>query len=146
MFEVTQKLTKLKSIEAVDNFYYAILFMIADSKRLGSLVNFKMYHEAIVKDILRKIDVEKGPHMGLYLYALLDIRLSSGIETRMLQKISLSLKYIDQYSRKIIFNNYFEYLSIYSDFPFKKKLHVCRKHLKSSSQLFHFQFIVNLKI
>lgn len=84
--------------------------------------------------------------MGLYLYALLDIRLSSGIETRMLQKISLSLKYIDQYSRKIIFNNYFEYLSIYSDFPFKKKLHVCRKHLKSSSQLFHFQFIVNLKI
>jgi hypothetical protein len=113
---------------------------------LGWLTNFKMYHDGILDEVLGRIDVERGPHMALYLYALLDIRLRSGIEPRMLKKISLSLKYIDQYSRKIIFNNYFEYLAIYSQFAFKKKLHICRQHLKLSSQIFNYRYVVNMKI
>lgn len=91
----------------MDNFYYAVLFMIADSRRLGSMANFKSYHDGIVEDVLDRMHVERTAYMALYLYALLDIRLRSGVEMRMLKKIGLSLKYIDRYSRRIILNNYF---------------------------------------
>ncbi len=65
---------------------------------LSHRILFKSYHDGLVEEVLGRMDVGRGAYMPLYLFALLDVRLRTGVEMRMLKEIGLSLKNIDRYS------------------------------------------------
>lgn len=84
--------------------------------------------------------------IALYFSALLEVKIRTDLESKMLEIICFLLNSIDPYTKSIILNRYYYNIAFYIVTSKRKQSYLCMKHMKYCQDSFTLKFILKRKL
>ncbi len=112
---------------------------------MDDLEDFTYFHIDVIQSLLN-MDTRNNNYLSLYYSSFLLVNICQKLAIKMLQFISLSLKYIDKYSKSLIIDKYYYHYASLFKHSSRKNYFLCRKHLKYSRYIFSKKYLFKLKL